>query len=92
MKRTAAEASTFPEAIWRAWWEREEAKRDGRPRLIFGGFDGKTVVYHAVWFHQVSVRVGLPIYRPGEFTIEQPGPPRAGDPLVLPGQAKLPGI
>jgi hypothetical protein len=90
MKRTAAEASTFPEAVWRAWWEREEAKRDGHPRIISGGFDGKTFFFHAAWYPRPFERRIDALL--AQLLKPQPAARVVGDPLVLPGQEKLPGI
>ena len=90
MKRTAAEASTFPEAVWRAWWEREEAKRDGQPRIISGGCDGKNFIFHTVWYPRpFELRIDALL---AQLLKPQSAARVVGDPLVLPGQEKLPGI
>jgi hypothetical protein len=85
--RTAAEATTFPEAVWSAWWERELAKRDGQPRIISGGFDGKSFIFHTVWYPRpFELRI------PAFLAAQKPLARAVFDPLVLPGQEKLPGI
>ena len=87
--RTAAEATTFPEAVWRCWWERELAKRDGQPRIISGGFDGKHFIFHTVWYPRPwEIRIPAFLASLGQKPLER----AIRDPLVLPGQERLPYI